>query len=524
MVRSIFGCARLALVGLPVAGALIGCGGGSGQQAAATSPSADDGGTGPDATSGVGEMGGDAAGGSDAGALGDGGVSCVAGGAGPKGTQLVKSATVSILGLTDDDQVVYVETSSNSLFAVPAAGGAPASIGPTEGAARLSGRAVFDWTGLNGDGTVSTELRVWTSARGPQSLAGASLVGLADSSADGSRVLYFDNAGASTADLYVAGVDGSGKSRLATGIYWTQSCMPQASFVGSSALLGYCTAAPANAAMPVGTLALYLGAAGTGINLSTSADLSSVQTSATNILYNAPGGLMLADATTGATTLVDATGGTSAAFTHDGQGLLYVTTDGAIRRSSIVSPSPATLVAAGGFDGLASPSSDDRWLLASRTRDPNTGNADIYIASAAAAGPATAILGSATGTFYGSPFTTDSSRVLYVDNAMNGAGDYHVAPTTGGPGITLASRMWIGFATTGTKVVFEDGFVPGVGLNAQGIADIKSVDVSAASPSPALVVNQADPGLYFASGRSRLVYSLTICARGSEGIWVMPTP
>jgi hypothetical protein len=510
-------------VGLPAAGALIGCGGGSGQQAAATSPSAD-GGTGPDATSGAVAMGADAAGGSDAGALGDGGVSCVQGGAGPKGAQLVKSATVSILGLTDDDQIVYVETSSNSLFAVPAAGGAPAPIGPTEGAVRLSSRAVFDWTGLNGDGTVSTGLRVWTSARGPQSLAAASLVGTADSSADGSRVLYFDNAGASTADLYVAGVDGSGKTRLATGIYWTQSCMPQVSFVGSSALLGYCTAAPANAASPVGTVALYVGAAGTGMTLSTSADLSSVQTSGTNILYNAPGGLTLADATTGATTIVDATGGTSAAFTHNGQGIVYVTTDGAIRRSSIASPSPATLVAAGGFDSLSSPSSDDRWLLASNTRDPNTGNADIYIASATAAGPATSILGSATGTFYGSAFTADSSRVLYVDNAANGAGDYHVAPTTGGPGIKLASRMWIGFATAGTRVVFEDGFVPGVGLNAQGIADIRSVDVSAASAAPALLVNQADPGLYLTSGRSRLVYSLTICARGSEGIWVMPTP
>jgi hypothetical protein len=511
------------LVGLPAAGALIGCGGGNGEQAAATSPSVD-GGTGSDASSGFVGTSGDAAGGLDAGPLGEGGVSCVQGGAGPKGTQLVKSSTASILGLTDDDQIVYVDTSSSSLLAVPAAGGAPASIGPTEGAVRLASRAVFSWTGLNGGGTVGTGLRVWTAARGPQSLAGASLVGVADSSVDGSRVLYFDNAGASTADLYVAGVDGSGKTRLATGIYWAQGCMPQVSFVGSSALLGYCTAAPANAAMPVGTLALYVGGGGAGMTLSTSADLSSLQSAGASVLYNAPAGLMLANATTGATTLIDATGGTSAAFTHNGQSLVYVTTDGAIRRSSIASPSPATLVAAGGFDSLSPTSSDDRWLLASNMRDPNTGNSDIYVASATTAGSATAILGSATGTFYGSPFTADSSRVLYVDNAMNGAGDYHVAPTTGGPAIKLASRMWIGFATTGTRVVFEDGFVPGVGLNTQGVADIRSVDVSAASPAPALLVNQADPGLFFTSARDRLIYSLTSCARGSEGIWVMAAP
>jgi Tol biopolymer transport system component len=525
MVRSIHErAARLTLLGLAEASALIGCGGaGNGQQAAQSSPG--DGGPNHDATSGSIDRGDGEAGSGDAGAFGDGGVSCIEGGAGPKGAQLAKSSTASILGLTDDDQVVYVETASSTLFAVPAAGGAAASIGPTEGSVAVASKAVFNWTGLNQDGTVSSGLQVWTAARGTHSLAGTSLVGLADSSADGSKLLYFDDASGSAADLYVAAVDGSSKTRLATGVSWTQSCMPQVSFVGSSALLGYCTAAPPSAGgPPVGTLALYVGASGTGMTLSTGAVLSSIQTAGTNILYSAPGGLMLADATTGATNLVDATGGTSAAFTHDGQSLVYVTTDGSLKRSPVVSPRPVTLVAAGGFDGVSSVSPDDRWLLASKTRDPDTGDVDIYIASASAGGSAAAILGSATGSFYGSPFTADSSRVLYVDNAMNGAGDYHVVPTAGGPGFKLASRMWIGFATTGTRVVYEDGFVPGVGLGAHGIADIESVDVSAMPPTPVVLVNQADPNLYFTSAGDRLVYSLTFCAAGSEGIWVMPTP
>jgi hypothetical protein len=518
MVRSILGCSRLTLLELAAAGALIGCGGaGNGQQEAPTSSTTGDGGLQPDATSGG---AGTAA---DAGAFGDGGVSCIEGGAGPKGTQLVKSSTASIVGLTDDDQVIYVDTTSSTLFAVPAAGDPSATIGPTEGAVRLASKAVFDWTGLNQDGTVGTALRLWTSSRDLQSLAGASLVGVADSSADGSKVLYFDNAGPAGADLYVAGSDGSGKTRLATGVPWTQACMPQVSFVGGTAVLGYCTAVPANGATPVGTLALYIGASGTGTTLSTAAILS-IQSAGKNILYNAPGGLMVADATTGATALIDANGGSSAALTHDGQSVVYVTMDGSIKRSPIASPSPATLLPAGGFTSLASLSPDDRWLLASKTRDPNTGNGDIYVASATAAGPAAAILGSATGTFYGSSFTADSSRVLYVDNAANGAGDYHVATTAGGPGAKLASRMWLGFATTGTRVVYEDGFVPGVGLGAQGIADIESVDVSSASPQPTLLVNQADPGLYLTSAGNRLVYSMTSCALGSEGIWVMPTP
>jgi hypothetical protein len=233
---------------------------------------------------------------------------------------------------------------------------------------------------------------------------------------------------------------------------------------------------------------------------------------------------MLADATSGATTLVDATGGTSSAFTHDGQSVVYLATDGSIRRSSIVAPAPKTLVAGSVFDGVSSLSHDDRWLLASKTHDPNTGNADIYVASAMTAGPAATILGTPTGAFYGSAFTADSSRVLYVDNTNNGAGDYHVAPLTGGRGTTITTRMWTGYATTGTKVVYQDNFVPMVGLNAQGIADIEWIDVSAASPMPTLLVSQADPGLSFTSAGDKLVYSLTLCAAGSQGIWVMATP
>ncbi len=522
MVRSIFGrMTWRTWVGSAASAALVGCGGGgSGHGSAPTSSANGDGGAASDATAtGIGGEDG----GGDAGAFGDGGVSCIDGGAGPKGTQLVKSATASILGITDDDEVVYVDTASQALSAVPAVGGAPVSIGRTEGAAGVASKAVFNWTGLNQDGTVASALQVWTAARGVHPLAGASLAGAADSSADGTKVVYFDDASASTADLYVAGTDGSGKTRLASGIYWTPGCIPQVSFLGNSVILGYCTAAPSGTGIPVGTLALYVGASGSGTTLSAAASMS-FQTDATKILYNTSGGLMLADATTGATTLVDPTGGPSSIFTHDGQGAIYVTTDGAIKRYPMASPNQPSVVASGGFQSVASLSPDDRWVLASKTMDPNSGNADIYVASAASPAPAVTILGTPTGTFYGSSFTADSSHVLYVDNAANGAGDLHVVPTSGGPGVKVASRMWIGFATTGARVVYEDGFVPNVGLDAQGIADIRVIDVSAASPTPTLLVNQADPGLYFTSAGNRLVYSLTFCAVGSEGIWVMPTP
>lgn len=332
MVRLMFvWVACLVSLSLPVSGILIGCGhsGNSLGPDASTS----DGGV---ASNVVGADGGeDTTTGNEADAsFGDGGIACIEGGAGPKGTQLVSSATVSIVGVTDDNQVVYVQTSSNTLLAVPALGGAPTQIGATEGSVAVASKAVFNWTGVNQDGTIGTGLQVWTTAHGSQSLATASLVWPADSSADGSRVLYFDNTTASTANLFVAGTDGTGKTKLASSVFWTQDCVPQVVFVGTSALLGNCTAPPpaTGGPAPVGTLTLFVGASGTGTVLSSTA-LLSFQTSGTSILFNDTRGLVLADATSGSTTVVDAAG-TSPTFTKDGTTVVYVTNnDGFIEAS-----------------------------------------------------------------------------------------------------------------------------------------------------------------------------------------------
>jgi hypothetical protein len=527
MVRSkLVYAARQVAPGLAVVGFVAGCGSGAGSsqaQGGIDAATAVDAGSPPD----VALPGNDAGAGIDVGApLGDGGVACVEGGAGPKGTQLVPSATASILGLTGDDQVVYVDTASSSLFVVSAAGGRPTSIGPTQGSSsvRIASNAVLNWTGVNSDGTVSSGLQLWTSAKGAQAVAGASLVGAADLNRDGTRVLVFDNTTAKAADLFVAGADGSARVKLASGVPWWPTCIPLVSFVGDAALLGYCSGAPpASGARPIGTLCLYVGAGPASTTLSTTADLSSVQSTATSILFNASDGLTVANADTGSKTLVDSAG-MSASLTGDGQSVVYVARDGAIKRSPIASPSPTTLVAPSGFQTLSAVSPDGGWVLASKMSDPNTGNSDIYLASATTAGPATTILATPTGAFYGSAFTADSSRVLYVDRTANGAGLYHAAPTTGAGAVQIATDVWIGFATTASRVVFNAGFVPQVGLQGQGIADIDSIDLSASAPAPTLLVNQADPGLFFTSAGDRVVYSTTFCATGSQGIWIMATP
>jgi hypothetical protein len=463
----------------------------------------------------------------DDGALDDGGFSCIEGGAGPKGTMLVRSTSAIISGLTGDDQVVYVDTASSTLWAVPASGGKPTSIAPapTNGIVAISGNLVFDWTGIDSSGFVASALQVWAAGRSTTTVATASLVGSMDISADGSKIAYCDGATASAADVYVAGPDGSGKVKVASGLPWWPGCLPQPSFVGTAVLVGYCTAAPPATGTPVGTLVVYPGAAGMGITLSTNAVLAP-QGAGTNILFQTSGGgLTLADATTGATTVVDARG-TSALFSDDGQTFFYATSDGALKRGTVAAPMAATtLVGAAGFSGVQALSHDGNWLLASKMNDPSSGDTDIYVASATAAGAATSILSSATGAFYGNPFTADSSHVLYADDTMYGAGELHAVPATGDAAVSVASQVWIWLATGGAKLVYQGDFVPMAGLMGQGIADISWVDVSAANLMPTRLVQQADPGIALTSAGDRIVYAATYCAApGSQGIWVMPTP
>jgi hypothetical protein len=532
MVRSTFMCAAcVAGPAFAVAGSLAACGSGGSSQAQGTPvvPVGVDGGLRPDAAGAEGGFDAGVETGSETAApAAEGGVACIEGGAGPKGTQLVQSSTASVLGLTDDDEIVYVETRSRSLFAVSASGGAPASLGPTasgSASVRIASKSVLNWTGLNSDGSVSSSLQLWTPSNGLQTIAGASLVGAADSNRAGTRVIYFDNATASTADLFVAGTDGSAKTNLASVIPWSATCVPLVSFVGDAVLLGYCDGTPpASGAKPIGTLCLFVGTSGQSTTLSTTADLSSVQSSGTSILFAASDGLTAANTVTGETSIVDSAAGTSASLTGDGQSVVYVASDGSIKRSPLASPSPTTLVAPGGFQTVSVLSPDNAWVLASKTSDPNTGNSDIYLASATTPGPASTILATPTGAIYGSAFTADSSRVLYVDQTQNGAGVYHAAPTAGGRPAQVATDMWIGFATTGARVLFNDGFVPQVGLQGQGIANIESADLSASPITPTLLVNQADPGFFFTSAGDRVVYSTTFCATGSQGIWIMATP
>ena len=136
MFRSIFvWLTSLVSLSLPVAGLLAGWTHGNSLGPDAST----DGGVssnvlGPDGS------GGDSTTGTEDAAFGDGGVACIEGGAGPKGTQLVGSATVSIVNLTDDDQVVYVNTAANTLSAVPALGGAPTATSVPPGVRRRGER------------------------------------------------------------------------------------------------------------------------------------------------------------------------------------------------------------------------------------------------------------------------------------------------------------------------------------------------------------------------------------------------
>ncbi|HEY8090382.1 MAG TPA: hypothetical protein VIF09_21120 [Polyangiaceae bacterium] len=475
---------------------------------------------------------------------GDGGTGLPDGAVPPTGTPLVQSATVVVDGVTSDDFAVYTDTAASTVNVVPVAGGSPTKLGTDDGSGvAVAGKAVLFWSGAGGASGAGA-FSVWTSAHGVQALATASppsqgTPGMADVSSDGAHVLYFDNVVADdagtqlTADFYVANTDGTGKTRVLGGVHLdNQNCPPYAAFAGAYAVIAYCTTAGPTpdagagdaGVAPSATLATY-----TGASWATTATLSIASQPAfvvdkpgDEILYDTATGLSLASVGTGVSVPLDLTGLTGT-FTSDGKNVVWVASDGSIKRAAVATPATATVLVAagGGYKGLLGLSPDDKWLLAYKAVGSG-GTSDMYLASAETAGAASTLSSATTAAIYGDAFTADSSRVLFYTNIKSGAGDFNAAAVSGGAPTKLGSNAWINASTTGTKALFNDNHVGGQ-QGAPGTADIEAVD-TAATGAPKLMVTQADDLFYLTSARNKVVFSWSQVASSQAGLYATPVP
>jgi hypothetical protein len=150
----------------------------------------------------------------------------------PTGMQLVKSTSLYVAGVTSDGYALYVDTANQMgvLYSVPVAGGSPtmiANIG-TMNNVNVIGKAALIWANVGMSSGVGT-FAVWTSANGLKMLGTSSIqpaqgaFNVAAVSSDGKYVIYNDGADTMgvTANIYIAGTDGTGKTAaLVTGIHF----------------------------------------------------------------------------------------------------------------------------------------------------------------------------------------------------------------------------------------------------------------------------------------------------------------
>lgn len=516
-----------------------GCGGNS------SSPG-NDGGTGNETSS---SSGGSSSGGSSSGSssgglpqgdasndTGDGAMPCTLM---PTGDLVLATKTQSVYGITSDNQVLIYDWAGLSLSVVPLAGGAATTIGPANSSQDViagSGSAVVLVTGAAQTGY--GKLTVWTAANGAKAigtktLAGNPGTGALDVSSDGKYVLYTDNATATTADIYVAGTDGSNATKLVTGASVGATCNPVLYFAGDDAVVSYCTEQPDASTTFLATVAAISGPP-TWQTTQTFANADGANfvaahggTSASSVAFVTSAGMQV-EAIGGTTPTVIDANGTNGFFNNAGTSLIYFDKAGNVWTSAIATPAPGQLVA-GPILGTLALSPDDKWLEFTKTQDQNTGLLDMYLVSTTASGAdggnaVTTLDGTSDGSNFGDAFTADGSHAIFF-TAVNssGTGNYQslgLPPSGAAKSVTMTG--WVGYATGAAKVAYTDNWVKAMG-SFDGWADLHSVDL-AGSASPSTIVTSADADFVVTKDKSKIVYSWHACPGAAEGVYSVAAP
>jgi hypothetical protein len=434
----------------------------------------------------------------------------------PFGTKLA-GGDFNLLAITTDGYaIVQVKTGTKPVQAIPLAGGAAVTIDATSEDVLVSGKTVFSWHGLDADGIGA--LVTWTAAGGPKATATKTFDGIAAASADGATVTYIDSAAASGKGNYVVSApDGSGKKTL-DGVDLSV-CNIDMRYAGARPIAQYCK----SAASPL--IASFDPTSGVKATLlASSAKIFDVDAAGAKVITITAGGALATIPAIGGTATPIDTGVAIGAITPDGTSVVYRMTAESLKRSSLTTPAPTTLVATN-VTAFLDLSPDGAWVLYRNTRASATGLTDLFLASATTPGTPTT-LNAATTTDslnFGSNFTTDLSRVIFATDVVTATGvaALKVKPVSGGSVATVSTAAWWALAGTGSKIVFDDGFVAAAGT-APARGDIKVAD-TATGAAPTLLQTKADALFQLSPARDKVVYTYSFVA-ADKGLYVGTLP
>jgi hypothetical protein len=496
----------------------------------------------------------------------------------PSGTQLV-SGSIGLIGVTSDNYAVYENNVTGTLNVISLAGGTPTMIGASGNRVLVSGSAVVFWTGATRvtalsvwTATSGVKVLGMTSNAFPATVAvspdGSRI--LYFDGVDSARI---------SGNLFIAGTDGTGQTLLASSVALTDtSCAPALSFGGNAAAAAaYCIVVPPapdggpdgattdgattdgattdgatadgattdgarDGAPDVGTsdaagpdtgttdgggtdagptpmamVQSFQGPTWTATTLATNVNPRvAVAPTGTTVLVSAPAGLVAYPIAGGAPTIIDAGGGFGM-FSNDGLSVFYTTPTNELKRSTVAAPSPITL-ATSGFAGFRAKSPDEKWVLGFTMRGARADVGDLFLASTSTPGTPTTLNTDLTAGLFGSDgFTADSSHAIYyTDITSDGVGNFFALSPAGGSPVALSTNVWVHYAGTGSKVVFNDNYD---GTN----ADIRLADTARSAP-PTVLVSLAGADFYIAGSKDKVVYTWDYLTGSMAGLWATPIP
>jgi hypothetical protein len=271
---------------------------------------------------------------------------------------------------------------------------------------------------------------------------------------------------------------------------------------------------------------------------------------ATNTGGTTPGSLIAATTSTGqlevipvagpasAAILVDVPGTTSFVMQKSGDGIVYGNSvTGSVSTSTLPTAAPLPIVATG-FGGFytefgplgTSPNEGEVLFYKTALAASAGGGVNLYVAPNVTASMATTLLGTTTGAVFGDIFTADSNYVLYVTqleaaSVPNAAvGNLNAWDIAGAKNVVVSGddNMWDSDALTGSTIIYNDNFLAPMGATI-GVADLKTVDVSATTLAPKLIQSEGDMNFFLTSDKLKVIFTITQAGnQTTDGIYYYP--
>ena len=455
----------------------------------------------------------------------------------------VASGEYTLLAYDGSNVALLADPSGNvSAISLATAGDKPHAIVDNTGTASLGGSVVIAFTTTRSG---SGDLLVWAAGGALWDTQKNVLRNSVFVTEGGAWVVFAEQTAGNTATLWVARPDGSSLKALATGLSLADGCSPAPRAAAGKIVVGQCTTAteiPDGGAgdggagpVPKGTL----GAISAYDPVSGAAQLIANGVVPDNIGYAEHEGILFLQSSydlTISSYFNLAGGGAPRQLDSDppqhsilggNNQLFYITAAQALRVANIKTPgAPITLATnAVNFPAEAESalSPDGTRILYSQTFASKNQLDDLYSVATAGGSAATPLVTTATTRSFGSAFTTDGTRALYITGATpQGVGVLHAMPVAGGADAIVDKAVWQEQRLGGTSIAYNNHYQMVGGSNPvmNGRADIYTVDV-ASNGAPRLIATQAQPTFFVSAARAEIVYTY-LADSANAGVYIAP--